>query len=114
MLGTWHACKFSPQWQRAWRSGVDFSTLSVAFNPFVGLTEAELLAARRSIQTEMLSGSQLQSSSAGDVQASSIIQMGPFQRFVLVQKALFAINPDLYPLSQIPPTRSVAVMGAAV
>ena len=86
----------------------------MAFNPFVGLTEAELLAARRSIQTEMLSGSQLQSSSAGDVQASSIIQMGPFQRFVLVQKALFALNPDLYPLSQIPPTRSVAVMGAAV
>jgi hypothetical protein len=40
--------------------------------------------------------------------------MGPFQRFVLIQKALFAINPDLYPLSQIPPTRSVAVMGAAV
>jgi len=114
MLGTWHGCKFSPQWQRVSRSGVAVSHQGVAFNPFVGLTEAELLAARRSIQTEMLSGSQLQSSSAGDVQASSIIQMGPFQRFVLVQKALFAINPDLYPLSQIPPTRSVAVMGAAV
>jgi hypothetical protein len=48
------------------------------------------------------------------VQASSIIQMGPFQRFALIQRALFAINPDLYPLSQIPPTRSVAVMGASV
>lgn len=114
MRGTSRECRFSPQWLRAWRSGVDVSAKGVAFNPFVGLTEAELLAARRSIQTEMLSGSQLQSSSAGDVQASSIIQMGPFQRFALIQRALFAINPDLYPLSQIPPTRSVAVMGASV
>lgn len=114
MLGTWHACRFSLQWQRVWRDSPTVSSKGVAFNPFVGLTEAELLAARRSIQTEMLSGSQLQSSSAGDVQASSIIQMGPFQRFALIQRALFAINPDLYPLSQIPPTRSVAVMGASV
>lgn len=114
MHGTWHACRFSLQWQRAWRDSPTVSSKGVAFNPFVGLTEAELLAARRSIQTEMLSGSQLQSSSAGDVQASSIIQMGPFQRFALIQRALFAINPDLYPLSQIPPTRSVAVMGASV
>ena len=114
MHGTWHACKFLPQWQRAWRDSPTLTAKGVAFNPFVGLTEAELLAARRSIQTEMLSGSQLQSSSAGDVQASSIIQMGPFQRFALIQRALFALNPDLYPLSQIPPTRSVAVMGASV
>jgi len=85
----------------------------VAFNPFVGLTEAELLAARRSIQTEMLSGSQLQSSSAGDVQASSIIQMGPFARFALVQRALWELDPETYPLTSVPPTRSVAVMGAA-
>lgn len=114
MHGTWHACRFSQQWQRESRDSPTVTAKGVAFNPFVGLTEAELLAARRSIQTEMLSGSQLQSSSAGDVQASSIIQMGPFQRFTLIQRALFAINPDLYPLSQIPPTRSVAVMGASV
>lgn len=86
----------------------------MAFNVFTGKTEAELLAIRSKIQDEIAAGSQLQSSSAGDVQASSIIQMGPFQRFALVQKALWAINPDLYPLTSIPPSRSVAVMGSAI
>jgi len=86
----------------------------VAFNVFTGKTEAELLAIRSKIQDEIAAGSQLQSSSAGDVQASSIIQMGPFARFALVQKALWQINHDLYPLTSIPPTRSVAVMGSAI
>ena len=86
----------------------------MAFNVFTGKTEAELLAIRSKIQDEIAAGSQLQSSSAGDVQASSIIQMGPFQRFALVQKALWQINPDLYPLTSIPPSRSVAVMGSAI
>lgn len=86
----------------------------MAFNVFTGKTEAELLAIRSKIQDEIAAGSQLQSSSAGDVQASSIIQMGPFARFALVQKALWQINPDLYPLTSIPSTRSVAVMGSAI
>ena len=86
----------------------------MAFNVFTGKTEAELLAIRSNIQDEIAAGSQLQSSSAGDVQASSIIQMGPFARFALVQKALWAINPDKYPLTSIPPSRSVAVMGSAI
>ena len=85
----------------------------MAFNVFTGKTVAELLAIRSKIQDEIATGSQLQSSSAGDVQASSIIQMGPFARFALVQRALWELDPYTYPLTSVPPTRSVAVMGAA-
>lgn len=86
----------------------------MAFNPFVGKTVAQLLEIRSKIQDEIASGSQLQSASAGDVQSSRIIQTGPYERFRLVQLALYRLDPDTYPLSEVPARRSVAVMGAVI
>ncbi len=83
----------------------------MAFNPLKGWTEAELLVERRKIQEEILAGSQLQSSSAGDVSTSSIIQEGPYRRLGMVNKALHLLDPDAYPLEDVPVTRAVAVVG---
>jgi len=86
----------------------------VAFNPYLRKTEAELLAIEFKIQDEIAAGSQLQSSSAGDVQASSIITEGAYSRLAKVRLALWRLNPDAYPLTEVPQTRSVAVMGSAI
>lgn len=86
----------------------------MAFNVFTGKTVAELLAIRSKIQDEIAAGSQLQSSSAGDVQASSIITEGAYGRLAKVQRALWLLDPVTYPLTSLPPTRSVAVMGSAI
>lgn len=86
----------------------------MAFNPFVGKTVAELLEIRSKIQDEIATGSQLQSASAGDVQSSRIIQIGPMERLRMVQLALYRLNPDAYPLSDVPQRRAVAVMGAII
>ena len=59
-------------------------------------------------------GSQLQSASAGDVQSSRIITEGAYGRLAKVQRALWLLDPDTYPITSIPPTRSVAVMGSAI
>ncbi len=83
----------------------------MAFNPFRSMTEAQLLAAREKILEELLSGSQLQSSSAGDVSMSNIIQEGPYARLAKVNKALHLLDPDAYPLEDVPVTRAVAVVG---
>jgi hypothetical protein len=86
----------------------------VAFNPFAGKTVAELLVIRSKIQDEIATGSQLQSASAGDVQSSRIITEGAYGRLAKVQRALWLLNPDAYPITEIPPTRSVAVMGRGI
>lgn len=86
----------------------------MAFNPFAGKTVAELLVIRSKIQDEIATGSQLQSASAGDVQSSHIITEGAYGRLVKVQRALWLLNPDAYPITEIPPTRSVAIMGSAI
>lgn len=86
----------------------------MAFNPFAGKTVAELLVIRSKIQDEIATGSQLQSASAGDVQSSHIITEGAYGRLAKVQRALWLLNPDAYPITEIPPTRSVAVMGRGI
>ena len=86
----------------------------MAFNPFGGKTVAELLAIRSKIQDEIATGSQLQSASAGDVQSSRIITEGAYGRLAKVQRALWLLDPTTYPITSIPPTRSVAVMGSAI
>ena len=83
-------------------------------NILAGWSEDDLLAERRKIQEELLAGSQLQSSSAGDVSQSRIIQSGAMKRLSMVNRALWLINPDTYPLTDVVSTRAVAVMGGSL
>lgn len=83
----------------------------MGLNPFDGWTEAELLAKRREIQDELSDGGAIIQSSAGDVSATRQTQAGSMHRLNMIQRALYLLNPDRYPLSSIGKTRSVAVMG---
>lgn len=83
-------------------------------NPFIGWTEAELLAQRRRIQEELANGGMVTQSSEGDVSASVLVTGGPMIRLRMIMQALYRLNPDRYPMSDIPKTRSVAIMGQGV
>lgn len=83
-------------------------------NPFVGWTESELLAQRRKIQQEIADGGMITQSSEGDVSASVLVTSGPVARLRMVMLALYRINPDAYPMADIPKTRSVAIMGQGI
>lgn len=83
-------------------------------NILAGWSLADLLAEKRKVQEELLAGSQLQSSSAGDVSQSRIIQAGAMKRLNLINRALWAIDPDTYPLTDIAPTKSRAVIGRSI
>lgn len=83
----------------------------MAFNPFTGWSEAELLAKRREIQEEIAAGGAVVSASAGDVNSQTQTQLGAMTRLALVMRALHKLDPDAYPLTDLPRTRSVAIMG---
>lgn len=83
-------------------------------NPFVGWTETELLAQRRKIQEEIAAGGMLTQSSEGDVSASIMVTSGPVARLRMVMLALYKLNPDRYPMADIPKNRSVAIMGQGI
>jgi alkyl hydroperoxide reductase subunit AhpC len=86
----------------------------MAFNPFIGWTEAELLAERRKIQEEIASGGSVTSASAGDVTTQVQTQFGAMTRLGLVMRALHIIDRDNYPLTDLPRNRTVAVMGTGI
>lgn len=86
----------------------------MAFNPFTGWTEAQLLTQRTAIQEEIAAGGSIVSASAGDVNSQRQTQLGAITRLSLVMRALHALDPDTYPLTDLPRTRSVAIMGQGI
>lgn len=86
----------------------------MAFNPFIGWTEAELLTQRRAIQNEIASGGVVTSAGAGDVSSQIQTQIGATTRLAMVMRALHVLDADAYPLTDLPRTRSVAVMGGGI
>lgn len=73
-----------------------------------------MLAQRRKIQQEIADGGMITQSSEGDVSASVLVTSGPVARLRMVMLALYRINPDAYPMADIPKTRSVAIMGQGI
>ena len=86
----------------------------MAFNPFIGWTEAELLAQRRAIQEEIASGGVVTSAGAGDVSSQIQTQIEATTRLAMVMRALHIINATTYPLTDLPRTRSVAITGGGI
>jgi hypothetical protein len=76
----------------------------MAFNPFVGWTEAELLAERRKVQQEMIDGGALTSGGAGGTSFSRAPQYSAQTRLNWIQQSLNVINPTTYPLADMMPT----------
>jgi hypothetical protein len=83
-------------------------------NPYPGKTEAQLLAALDACVSELLSGSQLESATAGDVSSARRVTHGADDRKRKILIALHCLDPDKYGTDDIPPSRSVAVMGGRI
>jgi len=76
----------------------------MAFNPFAGWTEADLLTARRNAQNEIAEGGTLTSGGAGGTSFGRAPQFSAMTRLQMIQRALNVINPTTYPLADLQPT----------
>lgn len=87
----------------------------MAYNPYIGWTEAELETELRNAQEEDLRGSQVVGSGSGDVNASFSPRKSASARIPQILMALHRLNPDDYPLYLITPTRrTVCIMGSPI
>jgi hypothetical protein len=76
----------------------------MAFNPFSGWTEAELLTAKRAVQDEMMAGGQITGGGSGGTSFTKAPQYSAMTRYNWILAALNALNPTTYPLANMMPT----------
>lgn len=81
----------------------------MAFDPFIGWTQAELESALKDAQRELAEGKSLTSVSAGDGSASKAIQMTPITRIRKILLKLHTIDAVAYPMDSITPTSQTQV-----
>lgn len=82
-------------------SAVDWQSKAMAFNPFIGWTQAELELELRRAQDDFAAGASVSSSSAGDTTGSYRGELSAKRRIELILKALYLLDPATYPLDQI-------------
>lgn len=76
----------------------------MAFNPFSGWSADDLLAERLKVQREILEGGAITSGGAGGTSFSRAPQYSALTRLRMIAKALYALDPTTYPLSDLQPT----------
>lgn len=79
--------------------------MAAAYNYFRGLSEAELLDARKKVQRAILAGNKLVAFGAGDVSGSELSEFQSDWCLRQIEVSLNAINAVTYPL-QRPITRA--------
>ena len=79
----------------------------MAFNPFIGWSETDLLAERLKCQREMLEGGALTAGGAGGTSFSRAPQFSALTRLRWIQIALNAIDSETYPLEDIQPNKQL-------
>ena len=84
----------------------------MAYNPFVGWTQAELEAELEKAQADLAAGKTTVSAGEGAVSFTKLVQTSPAKRVEMLLRALNKVAPATYPLSDIARiTRTVAVFG---
>lgn len=73
----------------------------MAFNPYIGWTQAQLETELRSAQEELARGAAIVSAGAGDVSSSFQVQSSVERRIELLYRALYLLAPLTYPLASI-------------
>lgn len=71
----------------------------MAFNlidPFPSMTAAEVLAAYKDLQKEMMAGKSRIGQGSGDVNFQSMVQQSMAQREALFRQSLYAKDPETY------------------
>lgn len=76
----------------------------MAFNVFIGWSEADLLAERLKVQREIAEGGAITSGGAGGTSFSRAPQYSALTRLRMISKALYVLDPETYPLSDLQPT----------
>lgn len=82
----------------------------MAFNPFIGWSQAELEEALEAAQEDYSRGKTLSSIGSGDANSSKTIQMDALQRIKAILKALNVIDPTTYPSDSIHEVRRTQVL----
>ena len=83
----------------------------MAFNPFVGKSQTWLETELEKAQSDLASGASTISGGEGTVQFGKMLHQSPQVRIEQLLRALYALDPDTYPLSSITrATRSVGVI----
>ena len=94
---------------------VDLFRFCVAYNPFVGKTQAWLEARLEEAQADLAAGKSTVSAGEGNVQFSKLVHQSPSERIAMLLRALNVLDPTTYPLSNITRvTRTVAVYSREV
>lgn len=84
----------------------------MAYNPFVGWTQAELEAELEKAQSDLAAGKTTVSAGEGAVSFTKLVQTSPAKRVEMLLRALNRLAPETYPLADITRiTRTVAVFG---
>lgn len=73
----------------------------MAYNPFIGWEQEELLRALRDAQEELASGSSVNRVGAGDVSTGSQVDKSPETRIEMLYRALSILDPTTFPPGQI-------------
>lgn len=73
----------------------------MAWNPFVGKTQAWLETELGKAQQDLADGRTVVSAGAGDVNSSSMVHQSPAARIQAILRALNALDPTSYPANAI-------------
>lgn len=81
----------------------------MAINYFIGWTTDDLQRALREAQEDLAAGKATIQAGAGDASAQSRIEKSAEARIQLILRALYAIDPETYPLADITPITQTRV-----
>ena len=81
----------------------------MAFNPFIGMLQADLETALAAAQQDLLAGKSTIAAQSGSVGVKSQIAISPQRRVELILRALNLLNPGEYPIDQTVITDNVRV-----
>jgi len=73
----------------------------MAFNPFIGWTQADLETQLRAAQEELAAGKMLTSNSVGDTSFTAEREGSIIKRIEQIYRALNVLDSDTYPLASI-------------
>lgn len=80
----------------------------MALNLFIGMSQADLEAALKATQKELLTGKSTISANLGEASYSKIMTIGPMERLKMILGALNLLDPILYPIDSVSvPTRTL-------
>ncbi len=81
----------------------------MAINYFIGWSVAQLEVELRAAQEDLAAGKATTRAGAGDAQVEDVVQKSAEDRIKMIYRALYALDPERYPIGQITAITSTKV-----